>query len=84
MDKIMSGGHFDYKQCEIRDCADQVQLLIHENNSEFPDGIIEKFKEAAHWLARSSEMLQRIDWLVSGDDGIESFLKRWEEEVRKP
>jgi hypothetical protein len=27
-------------------------------------------------------MAQRVDWLVSGDDGESSFLKRWLEEVR--
>jgi hypothetical protein len=27
-------------------------------------------------------MAQRVDWLVSGDDGEESFMRRWEKEVR--
>jgi hypothetical protein len=27
-------------------------------------------------------MAQRVDWLLSGDDGEDSFLLRWDEEVR--
>jgi len=43
---------------------------------------IEKFREAAHTLRQAAEMAQRVDWLVSGDDGEDSFMRRWEKEVR--
>jgi hypothetical protein len=43
---------------------------------------IAKFRETVHWLKRGSEMVQRIDWLVSDDDSEASFLRRWESEVR--
>jgi hypothetical protein len=26
-------------------------------------------------------MAQRVDWLISGDDGEESFHQRWKEEL---
>jgi len=82
----MSGGHFDYKQWFIDDIADEVYGLIARNNSSemdelFDDNTIDKFKEAALTLRRASRMAHRIDWLVSGDDGQESFHKRWEEEL---
>lgn len=92
----MSGGHFNYEQWKIANIAGEIECLIEDNSNlskdsfgetighNFPDEVIEKFKEAAHWLNRSYEMVQRIDWLLSGDDGIESFLERWEKEVRKP
>ncbi|MBL0712133.1 MAG: hypothetical protein JJV98_00400 [Desulfosarcina sp.] len=45
--------------------------------------IIEKFKEAMLTLRMAEAMAQRIDWLVSGDDGEESFLRRWNEDMSK-
>lgn len=76
----MSGGHFNYAQYQMNDYADECESLA----ANYPADIAAKFHETAHWLRRASEMLQRVDWLVSGDDGEESFRKRWKVEVRKP
>lgn len=79
----MSGGHFDYAQHRVWDIADEIERSIARAvESDYPPDIIERFKEAAHTLRQASEMAQRIDWLVSGDDGAEAFRKRWKEEVR--
>ena len=85
----MSGGHFNYAQYRINDIAVEIDEVIKSNdkfgweegNNYFP-AIIEKFKEAAHTLRQAQEMAQRVDWLLSGDDGEDSFLRRWKEEVR--
>lgn len=91
----MSGGHFNYNQHFIRDISDEVEQLIFTNDDDTLDRwgecvgrgyapeIIEKFKEALVVLRKAEAMAQRIDWLVSGDDGDESFLKRWDEELAK-
>ena len=47
----------------------------------YSDETLEKFAEARDTLIRASKMVQRVDWLVSGDDGEESFHARWAEEV---
>jgi hypothetical protein len=90
----MSGGHFDYAQYRINDIAVEIDEVIESNDdqtpnewgekkgNEYPPAIIEKFKEAAHTLRQAEEMAQRVDWLLSGDDGEDSFLRRWDEEVR--
>lgn len=85
----MSGGHFDYSQYRIEDIATEIDELINSNNNtsdkysySYSDDIIEKFQEAAHTLRQSAEMAQRVDWLVSGDDSDESFIRRWGEDVR--
>lgn len=86
----MSGGHFDYNQYRVREIAEDIERLIAENGKkdsdgwghEYPQEIIEKFKEAAHTLERAADMAQRVDWLVSGDDGPECFMRRWQTEVR--
>jgi hypothetical protein len=75
----MSGGHFDYKQHQIRDCADELEILIREN-SYSPETMI-KFNQAYETVLSASKMVQRVDWLVSCDDGEEEFHTRWDEEI---
>jgi hypothetical protein len=91
----MSGGHFGYQQYQFKDAAREIDELIENNNDstkdEYGDTLghgftpetLERFKEASHVLNQAGEMLQRVDWLVSGDDGEECFHSRWEKEVRK-
>ena len=90
----MSGGHFQYQQYRIEDIARDIDELIGSNNDKsknewgdtrgrnYPPEVIEKFRETAHTLRQAAEMAQRVDWLVSCDDGEDSFLRRWEKEVR--
>ena len=49
----------------------------------YPDEVIEKMKEAVRALKIAQEYAQRVDWLLSGDDGEESFLSRLEENLKK-
>ena len=89
----MSGGHFDYVQYRIEEVAEEISAMVDENDNtdkddwgddigcHYPAEVIERFKEAAHTVSQAHKMIQRIDWLVSGDDGEESFMSRWDEEV---
>lgn len=90
----MSGGYFNYRQSQVSYLASEIDALIERNDDkskdsygyqighEYPPEIIERFREAAHTLRQAAEMAQRIDWLVSGDDGEDSFMARWDKEVR--
>jgi hypothetical protein len=49
----------------------------------YPDEVIEKMKEGIEILKRAQIYAHRIDWLLSGDDGEESFLKRLEEDLKE-
>jgi hypothetical protein len=49
----------------------------------YPDEIQEKFRDAIKALRTAAIYAQRVDWLLSGDDGEESFLKRLKEELSK-
>lgn len=42
---------------------------------------IEEFKQGLSILRKAYIYAQRIDWLLSGDDGEESFHKRLKEEL---
>lgn len=74
----MSGGHFDYKQYHIGEISASISEIIQENDSsyEFKDDTILKFKSAVLFLELSQILAQRIDWLLSGDDGEETFHER--------
>ena len=87
----MSGGHFEYQQYRLHDIASQIKELIESNDDEYEWGYrrgngysaetIEKFKIAVDTLEKAAIMAQRVDWLVSGDDGEDSFHRRWDEEL---
>ena len=89
----MSGGHFSYAQYGIEDIAQEIVELVASNNDESIDEwgdrrgrfyrpeTIARFIEAIGTLRRAATMVQRIDWLVSGDDGEEQFHERWDREV---
>lgn len=87
----MSGGHFEYQQYRIDDIAREIEELIENNNvadrygysRDYSEETLAKFKEALITLRRGAIMAQRIDWLVSGDDGEERFHERWEEELKQ-
>jgi len=79
----MSGGAFNYKQHAITDIADTIEeYIINEvGGTEFPI-VLERMREAVKTLREAHVMAHRIDWLLSGDDGTESFLRRWDEDLR--
>ena len=84
----MSGGHFQYKQYEFGQIADEIEQIILDNDSKEVDEYgyrkgygyspqtIAKFKIARMSLLWAQIYVQRIDWLVSGDDGEDSFHSR--------
>ena len=84
----MSGGHFNYKQHSILDIADDIGSFILDNDSEeknawnynidnrYSPETIAEFEAAVKVLKLAYVYAQRIDWLLSGDDGEDSFHKR--------
>lgn len=93
----MSGGHFDYAQHRITAVADEIADMIQHNGQtidldhysgptpytypEFEPQTLRKFQQALTTLREASIMVQRIDWLVSGDDGEDTFHRRWNQEL---
>lgn len=77
----MSGGAFDYKQFYIEQIAEDIESEI--DRRDYSDEVIEKFKEAVRILNKAEIYAQRIDWLLSGDDSEESFIKRLKEDLSK-
>lgn len=88
----MSGGHFDYIQFRIAEIVESIRGEIANNEStdkdeygeergrHYPPEVIERFEIAARTMDRAMRMATRVDWLLSADDGEDSFLRRWKEE----
>jgi hypothetical protein len=91
----MSGGHFQYKQWEIGYIAEELEQLILNNDSEeldkwgdrkgthFNKETIEEFQKGLTILRQAYVYAQRIDWLISGDDGENSFHSRLKHDLGK-
>ena len=93
----MSGGFFDYNQYKIYQIAEELEDVILKNGKkrerreswedeyyyEHPPEVIAKFKEGLEYLKKAHIYAHRIDWLLSGDDGDESFLERLESDLKK-
>lgn len=50
---------------------------------EYPPEVIEQFKIAVQKLREAQVYAHRVDWLLSSDDGEESFLRRLKEDLKK-
>jgi hypothetical protein len=80
----MSGGHFDYKQYQIEDIADEIEELIEDNLFKdeygycrnYSEKTLDRFVEAVKALRIAEVYATRVDWLVSGDDGEDTFHQR--------
>lgn len=89
----MSGGAFDYQEWRIDDIADKVeQEIVNSENDEVQDEeeryiykfspeTIKEFKRGLKVLRQAYIYAHRIDYLLSGDDGEESFLRRTRKEL---
>jgi hypothetical protein len=90
----MSGGYFDYEQYRIAQIADQIDTEIENNDCQrvnaygdklgrgYSTDVITRFREAVMALRVAQVYAQRVDWLLSDDDGEDSFLRRLEADLR--
>lgn len=89
----MSGGRFNHSEHVIRDIAEQIGEIVHHQGDteldewgnhrwpQYEPDVIERFQQAVDTLERAYAMVRRIDYLLSHDDGPDSFRRRWAEEV---
>ena len=50
-------------------------------HTEYPEEVIEEFKKGLEVIKQAQIYIQRLDWLLSGDDGEESFLRRLKDDL---
>ena len=85
----MSGGHFDYQQYKLREIAESIFGIIeaqkHPTNDRYfySKKTLKEFKKAYRLLRLAEIYEDRIDWLVCGDDGEDTFQELLKEELDK-
>ena len=91
----MSGGYFNYSQYHIGNIAEEIEQLVRNNNDltkdqygdtigrNYSDKTIHEFKVAISLLKVAQVYAQRIDWLLSEDDGEDTFHKRLLSDLEK-
>ncbi len=79
----MSGGAFDYIQYRIDEVADQLAKHAAAEDFQYSNSTRGIFVNTVERLKYASVLLNRIDWLLSGDDGEKTFYKRLEDDLNK-
>ena len=81
----MSGGEFEYVQDRISVVADEFEEnLEHYAEYEYiSPRVLASFKETIYLLRVAAVRLQRADWLISGDDGEETYWQRMANDLKK-
>jgi hypothetical protein len=89
----MSGGHFDYIQYKLEDISREIENIIDKNKSEelneygekigknFSEETIDEFVNSIVFLKLCEIYIHRIDYLLSGDDGEDSFHARLRQDI---
>lgn len=75
----MSGGHFDYNQHVIHDIANQLErdiLINNEDHRRYTKATINEMITTLCALRVCESCLERIDYLLSGDDSEATFRDR--------
>ena len=77
----MSGGTFDYNDHHISEIANEIEGYIVRNSKEqtYSPETIQRLNEAVDLLRKAAVLVNRIDFLLAGDHGEDSF----HEELKK-
>ena len=93
IDEYINGHELDEDDVEryIRDHdlddSDKEYIRKHKhtvpNRYDYKDEVVEKMKEGLDIIRKAFVYAQRIDYLLSGDDGEKSFLNRLQKDLDK-
>lgn len=89
----MSGGHFNYIQYKLEDIAEEIQKIVENNTSDevdeygqligrnYSNETIYELLIGVTFILTAATYIRRIDYLLSGDDGEDTFHARLSEEM---
>jgi hypothetical protein len=89
----MSGGTFDYVQHRMDQTIGDIEDIIFYYNDKtldiwgqtngrgYTEETIQEFKLAVWYLKQAMVYTQRLDWLLAGDDGEETFHQRLKKDL---
>lgn len=76
----MSGGAFNYDQRIIENLADQIENLAF--NPDISHRVRTQMIDTINCLREASIRVNRLDYLLSGDDGEDTFFQKMGEELQ--
>ena len=79
----MSGGTFDHNDAYITMIANEIEQQIVENPQGLSSETLKVFQDAVNHLRKAAVLVHRIDWLLAGDDGEDTFHKRLNDDLRQ-
>lgn len=87
----MSGGHFDYQQHQISNIVEELERIVSlspEDRILYPwynytEKTLEEFKTAITYLRIAFVYAERLDYLISSDDGEETFHERLKNDLKE-
>jgi hypothetical protein len=80
----MSGGYFDYNQYKMQSIIERLEAIPKGRwYDEFSEETRLEFTNALQALNIALVYVERIDYLLSGDDGEASFHRRLKEGLEK-
>ena len=91
----MSGGRWDYVQYRLEDIARDISEIIKTNDSTeltewgtqygrgYDVDTLDALSEAIPIIRMAAVHIQRADWLLSGDDGEDSYLRRLRQDINE-
>jgi 2,4-dienoyl-CoA reductase-like NADH-dependent reductase (Old Yellow Enzyme family) len=80
----MSGGTFEYRRYFLNEVVEKVKEEIKMEEGcypEYTEETIKEFKKAIKIIKQAKVYIDRIDYLLAGDDSEEDFHKRLKEEL---
>jgi len=72
----MSGGHFDYQEFRLEEIGSEIKKICTDKEYEFSKETWKEFNRASALLSTASIYIHRIDYLLCGDDGEDTFHER--------
>ena len=73
----------ELKEEHWKDAAWYEKYPEDRNHYEYSEEHIKIFKEAIYTIRKAQIYVQRLDWMLSGDDSEETFLERLESDLKK-
>lgn len=78
----MSGGRWIYGHNNLFEAATDIEKMAARNPYDDDAETLAEFTRAVYVMRKAAIYWRRIDWLVSADDGPDSFKRRLREELQ--
>ena len=79
----MSGGSLDYFYFRFEEPLSTISKEIKWGKNKWAPETLLAFQNSIRYLKIAQIYAQRVEWLLSGDDGEDSFIERLKEELEE-